>query len=611
MKLHYTIALQLLFLSIFSISVNAQSGPGGVGNTSTNGLWLKADDINQNTGTAVSIWSDVSGNDNHAEQNTSSEQPVYHSSSVLNGMPIVRLDGTDDYLLIDDDDILDGTISIAFYTVVRPTNLDNNPRGILGKRVKHSNLLTYSYSWFFFSNNKLHLDVNNTLNRLQTGWPSFSNNNNYIVSWDFDGTLPTTSRMRIHKANVITTGPKNSTYVKNTTSPLTIGTMNQGYDYYLGGDFAEIIHFNYAPNTAEHIIVQNYLSAKYDILINANDRYAGDDPANGDYDKNVIGIGAESSGSHTESIDSKGLNIKLNSGSVFSAGDYLFAGNNVPVNESIFTDIAGVTGLEARWKRIWYFDKTGTGSFTTDITFDISEGGFSGNAGVASNYKLLYRAGTTGNWTDAGTATSVSGDKILFDNNSLSNGDGYYTIGTLDFINSPLPIELTKFEVNVTDKIVNIFWQTATETDNDYFTIERSNNGKDWEDVAQIKGAGSSSKLRNYTSIDRNPRKGISYYRLKQTDFDGAFSFSMVRMVEFRKNELKVIPNPTQNYVRVSMGNSNNIGLHVYNLMGQDVSERVVISRINDTEYKLDLSALPNGVYYIRSADSFAKVYKQ
>jgi hypothetical protein len=270
--------------------------------------------------------------------------------------------------------------------------------------------------------------------------------------------------------------------------------------------------------------------------------------------------------------------------------------------------------LEARWKRIWYFDKTDAGtSMTVVITFDLSDGGYNNvNAGTASNYKLLYRSGTSGNWSDAGTASSVSGDQIIFSN--ISPSDGYYTIGTLDYDNSTLPIELTSFSAKKNKERVNLNWQTATEPNNDFFTIERSANALDWESIAQIKGAGNSNVQLSYNAIDKNPLKGISYYRLKQTDFDGAYTYSKVMAVnrdEKLETPISVYPNPATNRIQISANQSSMNEIHIFNMLGQEFTAVVSISQSGESQFAMDISSLPIGVYIIRANDSFVKVYKQ
>ena len=120
--------------------------------------------------------------------------------------------------------------------------------------------------------------------------------------------------------------------------------------------------------------------------------------------------------------------------------------------------------------RIWYIDITNTSTnINTNIEFDMSDGGI-GNviAAPASNYVLLYRAGTSGNWTELTTASAIVGDRVQFNGYDLVS-DGYYTIGSKDASSSPLPIELLNFSAIKNESKVDIEWQTVSEKFNDYF----------------------------------------------------------------------------------------------------------------------------------------------
>lgn len=108
-----------------------------------------------------------------------------------------------------------------------------------------------------------------------------------------------------------------------------------------------------------------------------------------------------------------------------------------------------------------------------------------------------------------------------------------------------LPIELVSFHAVAVGNTVELKWQTETELNNDYFTIERSSDGETFTGIEIVQGAGNSSQHRNYETVDLNPLAGTSYYRLKQTDYNGAFTYSDVVSVTINKSDLFTIsPNP-------------------------------------------------------------------
>lgn len=114
-------------------------------------------------------------------------------------------------------------------------------------------------------------------------------------------------------------------------------------------------------------------------------------------------------------------------------------------------------------------------------------------------------------------------------------------------LSSPLPIELLSFSANTTEEnTVKCEWITSAELNNDFFTIERGSSPQAFEEIGRIDGAGHSSEINTYTFIDPMPLNGINYYRLKQSDFDGSFTYSKVVAVKFHStSQLRVTPNPT------------------------------------------------------------------
>jgi hypothetical protein len=142
-----------------------------------------------------------------------------------------------------------------------------------------------------------------------------------------------------------------------------------------------------------------------------------------------------------------------------------------------------------------------------------------------------------------------------------------------------LPIELLSFKAKLKNNVVELHWKTATEINNDYFVIERSIDGKTWESMDTIKGAGNSSNVLNYANNDDNPLSGTSYYRLKQVDFDKNFSYSDIAVVNF--DGIKIIdlfPNPSEGSFNLVMKSSieASIDLTIYNAIGQMIKTQAM-----------------------------------
>lgn len=127
--------------------------------------------------------------------------------------------------------------------------------------------------------------------------------------------------------------------------------------------------------------------------------------------------------------------------------------------------------------------------------------------------------------------------------NSLSGMTGFstFTISGSSGSGSALPIELIYFNATPNQKIVDLTWATASELNNDFFTVERSQDGNTWEVVATVNGQGTTTQLTDYSDVDSRPFSGLSYYRLKQTDYDGKFSYSQIKSVFVNSDSVELL----------------------------------------------------------------------
>ncbi|MCF8238667.1 MAG: T9SS type A sorting domain-containing protein [Saprospiraceae bacterium] len=176
----------------------------------------------------------------------------------------------------------------------------------------------------------------------------------------------------------------------------------------------------------------------------------------------------------------------------------------------------------------------------------------------------------------------------------------------------PLPIELLYFTATpFNHSSVYIAWSTATEINNDYFSIERSINGSLWETIKEVPGAGNSTQINHYQVYDDYPFSGISYYRLKQTDYNGTFTYAKIVGVDIQFEEYPqtvIYPNPTTNKISIS-GHPNELTEYtIFNLLGHAV--RPMEIQENNTMINVDLSEFPAGEYLIKTRTAVHKVYK-
>ncbi len=621
----FTISMKLLgtFLCVTSVAFCcfSQTGPAGVGTSANNVFWLKADVGPSSTvnATPISYWNDQSGNGINVSQTVTAQQPSF-ATNVINGFPAIQFDnvngaGLNDKMLGPDSPILDNTSGYTFFTVSRPQNF-GDAHVIVSKRTTVS--VDQSFMLFYYTSNKFHVDIQTTNDRYASN-TVYSVNNNYLIDVVYDGTLPAASRSKTYNEQSLDiTSSETSTLVPDNASPIIIGTTDASDPRPYGGYMSEVIIYRQALTDAPKIIVDNYLSAKYNIALSANDKYAGDNPANGNYDREVAGIGKENTGSNpsfSASI-SGGLTISSNSG--LNNSDYALAGHASLANYQTTVDVGGMTGLaNARWLRIWYIDVTNTGqNINADIEFDMSDGGVGNPAlSIASNYVLLYRPGQSGNWTETATGSSIVGDRVIFSGYTLVD-DGYYTIGTKNYLVSPLPITLLNFDAIKNDNKVDISWSTASEQNNDHFTVQRSKDAITFEDVTTIKGATNSSSIINYNETDYNPYNGLSYYRLKQTDLNGSVKYFNMVPVNYgfeQSKGINIFPNPSSGNININLSGLENqeAVIVVRDITGKEYFSKVLLSVTDNQVYAADLEGRLIPGTYIVIASSNNKVYSQ
>jgi len=171
--------------------------------------------------------------------------------------------------------------------------------------------------------------------------------------------------------------------------------------------------------------------------------------------------------------------------------------------------------------------------------------------------------------------------------------------------NCVLPIELLSFDARLRGKVVDLSWVTHSETNNDFFSIERSADGLRFESIGQEKGAGTSREARQYEFTDAQPMSGINYYRLKQTDFDGQYTYSHVLSIQLKTNDLHIdiLQNPVQGNTLqlVFEGHKPDIAaLEIYNAAGQKAGEEMLEISSGKSFPVIDIAHFTAGVYFAK-----------
>ena len=223
---------------------------------------------------------------------------------------------------------------------------------------------------------------------------------------------------------------------------------------------------------------------------------------------------------------------------------------------------------------------------------------------------------TSGAHDDGGEYTGTREGQVMFSgylalvNNpanwttEASNGELILPISTNEFsILNAQPVTLTSFEAKPTEqKSINLLWQTASEENNDYFSIEHSIDGTSFREIAMQSGNGTTDKIQNYSYIHKEVENGLHYYRLKQVDFDGKFEYTNIvtAKISHSNDDIFLTPNPSSNVILIKTKTpyQRDADFQILNMQGQVVLSNILQKGATDME--LNISDFPVGIYYLQ-----------
>ena len=259
-------------------------------------------------------------------------------------------------------------------------------------------------------------------------------------------------------------------------------------------------------------------------------------------------------------------------------GMYFSVGPVSPVVGSTIPQVQNTAGN--------FLDPTGTTWIEVCSTFI---------AGGGENYLSI------GNFkNDASTTTSPGGcgtsyyylDDVWVEDLTVTGGAGCPV----------LPIELVSFGgINEGNKNI-LHWTTASETNNDYFAIERSADAQTFEETGKVKG-GSGNTIRDYSFSDEHPLHGTNYYRLKQRDLDGKFTYSQTVSVTMKQVEnLTIYPNPARESLQLTAGSlQKETSVEIIDVLGRVILKFQILNP--QSPINIDISSLSHGMYYLKVAN--------
>lgn len=413
-------------LILMSISVAlAQKSPGGVGNTNgTNGqpalaLWLDASSLSLANGADVTTWSDLSGHNRHAVQNTTANKPIY-VTNMVGGKAGIRFrpsapNRTQTFLSYDGSHLINSPYSLFTVAARRSGGFQMIMAGSGG--TSNSNL---HWGWrddsrFTLAQWSNDISLNLTSANLNTFSIFSSIRNNQSTPY---------GRAVFQNGFMLGTSDNNTTLLSSYDNPY-IGRYQNSY-YSI--DVAEIIQYTSGLNEAQRIIVENYLALKYGTSIGSNQHYA-----HASYNQDLIGIGS-SNGTikHFASANSSaGLWLSESNASLDESNEYVFLAHSGIASGETTADLpllAGGGALTARTARVWYLSRTMDKTTDVAMGFELSQIGLL--PGIDNQvFYLLFRNAETGVFSIVPGAQGVLSEDMVWVTVSNSNlQNGYYTI---------------------------------------------------------------------------------------------------------------------------------------------------------------------------------------
>ncbi len=209
-------------------------------------------------------------------------------------------------------------------------------------------------------------------------------------------------------------------------------------------------------------------------------------------------------------------------------------------------------------------------------------------------YPIIINDGSNGmiiSWTDFRNDLTAQRQDVYA---QRLNADG--TLGG----STVLPVTIFNFQANKINNTVQLQWQTASEQNSDYFTIERSSNGIQFSSLARVAAAGNSQTLKNYSYTDNDPLEATNLYRLKEVDLDGKFKFSKVVKIEMQNNnKVHIYPNPAINNALLLLDKpAKKAVINIFTSKGQLIKRILIPDGL--TKVTIDITSFAKGNYTIR-----------
>ncbi len=625
----------------------ASNAPLPFGVTANMVMWLKGNEGLSLNANQVNTWEDQATQSHNGVQSNNSNRPTVVNNAI-NGNPSLSFDGSDDYLALENisytqrGEIENLTVFTIFKTDFNTGSEHSNwafldfdrsenfnfyvrgDNGALGfSTMPGSGSLADNYGNITgLNDNQAHLGVaiyrGDSLidTRLRVDGQEDVNQDNY-------GTGVYLGRGNSPRYGFVGDGSEATTFNGSRN--------NTHYD----GEIAEIIYYqNDNLSNSEIQRIESYLAIKYGLTLN-NDyqdctgTVIWDINQDSQFNNNIVGIGRDDvsvlnqkQSQHANDILAIGLNSiasdnASNSGSFTSDRSFFMWGHNGEQASS--TDLGNSpSGIQSRLDRVWLAQETGN---VGAVRIQMNASDIEGPTGPGSNNLFHARliVDADGDFTSGATIVTPTvfdntTNLVEFDFDFEASSGFYFTLGSVNSVSTPLPIELLAFDAQVVEKSkVALTWSSAQEINFSHYEVERSPDGQAWEQLHVKQPVQDLNFPRAYQYLDLQPYSGVNYYRLKAVDLDDTFAYSniVIASLELASLDVSVYPNPSQDVVHIQSSPEELSTLRVFSTQGQEVTGKLIWRELEEGHWQFDMRSLPLGTYALQTRTHRIQIQKK
>lgn len=286
--------------------------------------------------------------------------------------------------------------------------------------------------------------------------------------------------------------------------------------------------------------------------------------------------------------------FQLNSGDAgtVSIATYGTGADNLPLPPTVSQlNYEGANNSASTVDRFYHIDLAGSTSPNADVTFNAS----ASEVGTIGS----LQAQRWGSGWDEPLPGQVAGATSV-----MVPGVTQFSPWAISGNSQPLPVDLIDFTATKVGNTVDLNWYTATEKNNDYFEVQKSSDGLEFKTIGKVEGANNSVQSLSYKFNDSFLLNGVSYYRLKQVDYNEGFSYSKIATVNNVNNDLGVVitPNPATNQFRLVFEEdySTELSYELLDLSGSVVLSGNIETQNSNSSQSINVSTLSSGIYLLQ-----------